>query len=535
MKAVKSTKEQATPTPSGSSSGESDTSSRDGTSQLRPIVIPDVQQDLTTLLPAKSNDLFHSLGSVYTSARGRGINGAEEEILFTTEDVEGKDNRDAPADPPQNLTRINSSTMPSPRRRKEAIAGPLMDAKVIKKDKKGAYPFLGIPDVGTPATRNVSHVAPLQTKYQSIDFANQVLLNSEDKGASIASSVHSGSPSSESCGEDVPSVIFAVDEIDETVQERRLEISKHPRHYSEKEEKDRKMEQALLQLKTKKISAANYRVIMLGLRNLNIVEDNVSEGHGASSIDKSLFKKKHVSSTEFDKVIQALAKVRVVEEALEPVRSVEEEDAWEPLEVIHCETVDSTECIKGVRNKHVRSDDTEAATGGTQLGEYKSHRNTRARAMGVQPMKSINIPLEDRYDSKPAKNNDLESESQDSDLEEPGQSVEFADLDSLVVCAESQAQPRARDPPTDKSISLPTVSCDLNIKKIPKENMEIGDLNSIIVCVGSHIQASVKEEEDTRGNNGERCMRDPPTDKSVRSPPTTPILASYKCTRIAPT
>jgi hypothetical protein len=69
--------------------------------------------------------------------------------------------------------------------------------------------------------------------------------------------------------------------------------------------------QAMLQLKERRVSRSNYKRLLLALRQVQIV-DHSDPPNDDASIDPSLFKKPHLSSLEFDRVVQALGEARVV-------------------------------------------------------------------------------------------------------------------------------------------------------------------------------------------------------------------------------
>ena len=118
--------------------------------------------------------------------------------------------------------------------------------------------------------------------------------------------------------EEIPSVIFAKKEPKDEFREHehRTEQETAPRDNTEERspnesdnhmrngQEEPEMEQAILQLKSKQISSSAYKKIMMGLREVRIVDSIGDESDGGSSIDISFFKKEEVSSNEFDKVVQ---------------------------------------------------------------------------------------------------------------------------------------------------------------------------------------------------------------------------------------
>jgi len=131
----------------------------------------------------------------------------------------------------------------------------------------------------------------------------------------------------------IPSVVFAETESTQEKTAINHELSK------EAKEKRAEMEQALLQLKSKEISSSNYQKLMRGLQTIDIIDVDAVDGD--DSIDPTLFQNQHVTSSQFDKIVHALAKVDIVK-------------GIEGIENNYCggkdvQDSDSSKVVKGVR------------------------------------------------------------------------------------------------------------------------------------------------------------------------------------------
>ncbi|CAB9511949.1 expressed unknown protein [Seminavis robusta] len=420
-------------------------SSGDGASQSRPIVVPDDRRNDSAAIH-EPRDLFHKVGGYYTKARyytparpdtRDGVEALldydahetyhkhkkyQEEITFVNERDEGIrliDNRrddwaeDAEHRADKEYREGLSLTIAS--FREDDSRNDVRDANYYRRSN-GSGQWVGLnarkqerPYRETEENKMSTKVDTEGSEQQSLSFYH--VSNRDFSGQTIDTVVGDKSLSLRSTlarGPDtmlqkrIPSIIFASNQEPNDHHSGEGGNPKAegttPKHStrgqdgSEKQDRENvEMEEAVLQLKTKRISSSNYRKIMLGLRRIKIVEPPNGEAQSEdSSIEKSFFKKEHVTSHEFDRVVQALSEAQVVKSpthdggdtsspsnndvsnvpvvnekvakdprpgtARNPSTDTESDERCrrDPPEIAASETMDTTMGIKGVRAKNDR-------------------------------------------------------------------------------------------------------------------------------------------------------------------------------------